>query len=349
MRRRSPRSWLAAWPVVGLAGLLVAPAPAQEQVTPPAQEQAAAPAWEQASAPPAAQSPAPTVAVPEVTPLPDVVVSAPEPRYVAPTTRDRIGRIWAPVLINGEGPFRLVLDTGASRSAITQRVVDRLRLPVHVDSVRLRGVTGTGVASSIRAETLEVGDLLVEGSTMPIVADAFGGAEGVLGAEGLADKRIAIEFRKDRIDIRRSRSQKPSPGFMAVPFKFSQNRGMRVDVRVGPVKAVGLIDTGSQVTVGNLALREALSRRRGANGEMEDAIIGVTQDIQQATRIRIPSIVAGDLLVRNAEILFSDLYIFDHWKLSSKPALLIGMDVLGVLDTLIIDYRRSELQVRTGR
>ena len=54
----------------------------------------------------------------------EVIVSSPEPRYVAPTTRDRIGRIWAPVLLNGQGPYRLVLDTGASRSAITQRVVD---------------------------------------------------------------------------------------------------------------------------------------------------------------------------------------------------------------------------------
>jgi hypothetical protein len=53
--------------------------------------------------------------------------------------------------------------------------------------------------------------------------------------------------------------------------------------------------------------------------------------------------------VRNASILFSDLYIFEHWKLESQPALLIGMDVLGVLDTLVIDYRRRELQIRTRR
>ena len=49
----------------------------------------------------------------------EVVVQALEPRYVAPTLRDRIGRIWAPVMINGKGPFRLVLDTGASRSAVS--------------------------------------------------------------------------------------------------------------------------------------------------------------------------------------------------------------------------------------
>jgi predicted aspartyl protease len=284
-----------------------------------------------------------------VTALPDVTVSAPEPRYVAPTTRDRIGRIWAPVLINGQGPFRLVLDTGASSSAVTARVAEALRLPVYVGSVNLRGVTGSAVSSSIKADTLEVGDLLVKGTTMPIVADAFGGADGVLGAEGLADKRLVIEFHKDRISIARSHREPAPPGYSTVPFKFNRYRGMRVDVLVGSVKAIAVIDTGAQVTVGNLALREALARRRGTSDDLQEAIIGITEDIQRATRVQIPAITAGSLLVQNANIMFADLYIFDHWKLSSKPTILIGMDVLGVLDTLIIDYRRKELQIRTRR
>jgi hypothetical protein len=32
--------------------------------------------------------------------------------------------------------------------------------------------------------------------------------------------------------------------------------------------------------------------------------------------------------------------------LTQEPALLIGMDTLGLLDALIIDYRRRELQLR---
>ena len=102
------------------------------------------------------------------------------------------------------------------------------------------------------------------------------------------------------------------------------------------------------MTVGNLALRSALARREGGPDESEQGIVGVTEDIQQASA-RIPSIVAGDMIVRNAPILFSDLYIFEHWKLESRPALLIGMDVLGILDTLVIDYRLGELQLRTRR
>src|SRR5208282_6876110 len=58
--------------------------------------------------------------------LSEIIVSAPEPRFVAPTRRDKIGRIWAPVIINGKGPFRLVLDTGATRSAVNAEVAEAI-------------------------------------------------------------------------------------------------------------------------------------------------------------------------------------------------------------------------------
>jgi predicted aspartyl protease len=286
-------------------------------------------------------------AAPPALAVEEVVVESPEPRYVAPTTRDRIGRIWAPVLINGQGPYRLVLDTGASRSALVQRVVDDLGVPVERDAVRLRGVTGTAIASAVRLERMEFGELEVENTRVPIVADAFGGADGVLGGDGLENKRITIEFRKDRISVMRSHRTPAPPGHAVVPFKYTPERGMRVPVQVGQVKAIGLIDTGAQVTVGNLALREALARRRGQRDQYDDVVIGITEDIQTATLVRIPSITAGQMIVRNAPVRFTDLHIFDHWKLTSQPALLIGMDVLGTLDTLVIDYARSELQLRT--
>ena len=289
----------------------------------------------------------PAVAKPAPTPVEEVVVSAPEPRYVAPTTRDRIGRIWAPVLINGKGPYRLVLDTGASRSAVTRAVAEELGVPIRRNAIRLRGATGSATVDAVRVDTLEVGDLLIDGTTLPIVGDAFGGAQGVLGGEGLGDKRIVIEFRKDRISIRRSNRERAPAGYSVVPFRFGARHGMRIEVTVGRLKAVGLIDTGAQVTVGNSALREALMRRRPDDLAPTEDIVGVTEDVQQADTLRIPSIVAGELIVRRAPIKFSDLAIFEYWKLDREPALLVGMDVLGVLDTLVIDYRLRELQVRT--
>ena len=157
-----------------------------------------------AQADPQGTLPAPTPPA-AIEALQEVTVSAPEPRYVAPTRRDRIGRIWAPVMLNGQGPFRLVLDTGANRSAIIQRVATALGDGARTDSkVRLRGVTGTSIVPVVRIDSMEIGDMLLAPVKLPIVLDVFGGADGILGTEGLRDKRIVIDFKRDSITVKRS-------------------------------------------------------------------------------------------------------------------------------------------------
>jgi predicted aspartyl protease len=282
-------------------------------------------------------------------PAEEVIVAAPEPRYVAPTLRDRIGRVWAPVYVNGQGPLRLVLDTGATTSAITFTAAERLGLPLAgASTVLLRGVTGAKDVPMIDVERIEFGDLTVEPAKLLVIDDAFGGAEGVLAGRGLNDRRILIEFRKDHIDIRRSRNQRAPPGYTVLPLKLIQGHVPTIAAAVGRVKVRAIIDTGAQQTTGNLALREALVKRRRLD-ERSDEIIGVTGDSQEGPTSSVPPVAFGDLVIRNAHITFIDLHIFQHWKLTREPALLIGMDVLGVLDTLIIDYRRRELHVRLVR
>ena len=290
-------------------------------------------------------------AAPQVAPIAEeieeIVIQAREPRFVAPTRRDRIGRIWAPVYINNKGPFRLVLDTGASRSGVTARVAAALGLePDASAAVRLRGVTGTAIVPTIRVNTLLVGDVLINGSKLPILADALGGAEGILGNEGLEDRRVFIDFRHDLIIISRSHGQRAAADFMTIPFTLERGRLLVAQVQIGRVSAKAIIDTGGQATVANLALRDALARRRSKDLPSIDHIEGVTNDIQDGEGRSAPPIQFGPIEIRSQRMTFADMRIFEYWKLTSEPALLIGMDALGLLDTLIIDYRRHELQLR---
>ena len=294
-----------------------------------------------------------TQAVEEPAPPPqlqELTVTAAEPRYVAPTRRDRIGRIWAPVLINGQGPFRLVLDTGATNSAVTAKVAETLGMTLdYPGTVTLQGATGSVKVPTIPVDSLEVGELLMEPKRLPIVPDALGGAEGILGTEGLGDKRITIEFRHDRITIMRSRNEKAGPNFVTIPVKFMRGRLLVVDAWLGGVHVKAIIDTGGQSTLGNLALRDALAGRRSALLAVPDEVIGATLDIQTGERISTPALAMGDIVVRNPAMTFADFSIFKHWKMTDEPAMLVGMDVLGLIETLIIDYRRRELQVRLRR
>lgn len=294
-----------------------------------------------------AQIPTPNPAqAPVPPPLEEVIVTAPEPRYVAPTLRDRIGRVWAPVYVNGEGPLRLVLDTGATRSAVTAEAAARLKLPVlEAPKILLRGMTGEAQVPLVDVESIEIGDLTVEPAKLLVVQDAFGGAEGVLAVRGLKDRRILIEFRKDHIEIVRSKNQRAPTGFTVLPIRLIRGHVPSVRAVVGNIEVKAIIDTGAQQTTGNLALREALIARRRVE-EKQDKLIGVTGDIQEGPNSRVPPIYLGNVRVSNAHITFIDLYIFKHWRLTDEPAIMLGMDVLGVLDTLILDYRRKEMQIR---
>ncbi len=312
-----------------------------------------------AAAPPQNVPAAPAVAVPEngvpepVAPavpldsVEEVVVSAPEPRYVSPTRRDRIGRIWAPVYINDRGPFRLVLDTGASRSCIIERVATSLDLkPDPSASIRLQAVTGSATVPTVRVNSLLIGDLLINGTKLPIIPDALGGAEGILGNEGLVDRRVYIDFRHDIISITRSHNRAAPAGYFTIPFTLQRGRLLTVDAWLGRVRAKAIIDTGGQTTVANLALRDALVHRYSTGAPEVDHIQGVTEEIQEGEGRRAPTIQFGPIEIHTQRMTFADMRIFEYWKMTKEPALLIGMDALGLLDTLIIDYRRGELQLR---
>jgi predicted aspartyl protease len=298
-------------------------------------------------------APAPSINPPPVAPvttpeapISEVVIEAPEPRFAAPTLRDRIGRIWAPVLINGRGPYRLVLDTGATHSAIVAQVANSLGVPVaEFASIRVTGVTGSAIVPSIAVNRMEVGELSMDSTILPIVADVFGGAQGVLGTEGLSDKRILIDFGRDRVLIMRSRGNLDRKGFATLPLHQLRDHLLALDVRVGNVRAKAIIDTGAQVSIGNTALREALAQR-GLKDTKKEEIEGVTLEVARGDRMSAPPIAVGPITLKGVNITYGDMYIFDRWKLLREPTLVLGMDVLGTVDVLIIDYRLRELQIR---
>ena len=218
-----------------------------------------APGIIQSVVPPGAQE-SPTAAANAIDELTEVMVQTREPRYVAPTRRDQIGRIWAPVLINGRGPFRLVLDTGATSSTVTAMVALALGIPLNDSQpVMLNGVTGEATVPTIRVETLSMGDLAVDSPLLPIIPDALGGAEGILGSEGLKNKRIFIDFRHDEIDIRYSRDERRRADSSPSRSNLVHGQLIVIDAHGRPVPTKAIIDTGGQASIGNRALREALN------------------------------------------------------------------------------------------
>src|SRR5256886_721663 len=134
--------------VACLLGIATAAAPAAD--TPPD------PVGGAPAPPTAAPPPEPAMITPNQEVLNEIIVETTEPQFVAPTRRDRIGRIWAPVLIDGNGPHRLGRDTRANRSAITAHTAQLMGvLPSGDGSTVVTGFTGSARVPTIHVRSEE--------------------------------------------------------------------------------------------------------------------------------------------------------------------------------------------------
>jgi predicted aspartyl protease len=273
----------------------------------------------------------------------------PEPLFASPTRLDRIGRVMTPVMVNGKGPFRFVIDTGASRSTLAPHLARALNLKVSVGrNVMLNGVTGAAEVPTVAVDSIEIGALRFVKQDLPVIfTSIMGNADGILGVAGFQDQRIDVDFKRDRVSVLTSNGRRPHYSLVTARAQRNDNGLMIVDVRVGRrVKAKAVIDTGAERTLGNLALQRELNKRLRKKREIVAAVVhGATADIADGDVQNVKETTVGDMTLSNLEVIFADFHVFKLWGLDKEPAMLIGMDMLGVLERLVIDYRRNEVSM----
>ncbi|MFF8996319.1 aspartyl protease family protein [Streptomyces sp. NPDC014983] len=110
---------------------------------------------------------------------------------------------FVPVTIQGHGPFRFVLDTGASSSAVDSDVARKLDLPRTGERQPITGVTGTEKASQVRLRSWKAGtvDLGAADATVIHMKTPQGGVhiQGLLGSDVLSRfGTITVDY-KDQV------------------------------------------------------------------------------------------------------------------------------------------------------
>jgi predicted aspartyl protease len=276
--------------------------------------------------------------------------TAPPADYEANTRPDRIGRIIVPITVNGHGPFQFLLDTGANRTVLTPRLVAELGLQIsRDDTVTLNGVTGAEVVPTVFIERVSAGDLAIENQRLPVAYALGGDVDGVLGVDGLGNKRVLVDFVHHKLEIRASRSAVALADVTRTRTRFEFGLLMIATGHVGPVRVNAVIDTGSEYTLGNSALRNALNWREEATQSNTTEVIGQTLTKQLGLQHVVRDVVVADTRTHYVNVVFGDFYMFKLWDLDKDPTLVIGMDLMGGLDTLVIDYGRREVQFRSRK
>jgi hypothetical protein len=261
--------------------------------------------------------------------------------------RDPGGRLLVPVKLNGRGPFQFILNTGAGRSAVTSETVRALGPSVdEAPSMLVHGVTGSTAVPTIRVESMSLGAMTIPVSPLPVLANAFNGADGFLSASSLGSECIVIDFMRSTVALPKGVALgRDRSGAAIVRMDPSHPPLLTIGTRVQAVAVKTIIDTGAEATFGNLAMRYALTNMAVDTSERVE-LVGAVVPGQIGTPQPLPMMEIGELRIFGACIAYGDLSLFEYLKLTTVPAMLLGMDTLGQFASLAIDYKHEIVQFR---
>ncbi len=284
-------------------------------------------------------------------PAPAVPSPAPAPADRLAFEEDRTQRMTVPVSIGSHGPFRFLVDTGAERTLIAQELAGRLNLmPGAV--ARVHSMSEVSNVATVVIPRLQVSARALKNIHAPAFTRYNLGAEGVLGVDSLKSQRVLFDFTTQTMSISPSRNLGvvSRPGTIVVTARSRFGRLIVADARVEGQKLWVVIDTGSEVTIGNEALRSKLAGKGRLGPITPIHLISVTGGKIVAGHTLIRGASIGGIQLRNMPVAFADVHPFQKLGLEDQPAILLGMDVLGHFDQVAIDFSARDVRfVMPGR
>jgi predicted aspartyl protease len=112
------------------------------------------------------------------------------------------GEVVVPVMLNGQGPFAFILDTGSSHSFIAETAASKLGAPAVAKSL-IRSSIGLAMRAIVRLDSVELGPSITTDVFASLVPDETldptGRITGVIGQDVLAGRCYTIDFANRRV------------------------------------------------------------------------------------------------------------------------------------------------------
>lgn len=266
------------------------------------------------------------------------------------TGTDGSDRMTVPVVVNGSGPFRFVIDTGADRTVVSDRLAAALTLPPR-GAVTLWSSTSREVIGTAELASLELAGRRRTPFDAAVIPEETLQASGVLGVDSLADRRVVLDFRHNELAVARAPEgprraadkalDRDPPGTIVVTAKRRLGQLILTDARYRGHRIDVVVDTGAEISIGNDAFLALVTARQGLLPV--DEVVGVTGRRATVRLALLNELQIGPLTMHGAPLAFADLACFERFGLTRRPALLLGMNVLRQFARVAIDFRRHQV------
>ncbi|WP_186728942.1 aspartyl protease family protein [Sphingomonas panacisoli] len=247
--------------------------------------------------------------------------------------RNASNRMTVPVQVDGKGPYAFIIDTGAERSVVSRELADTLGLDAGTRA-RLFDFMGASTVGTVKVASLSAGSLTTGEIEAPALAAANLGAPGMLGIDALQGHRLVIDFDRNRMTLATATKRPKGEFVVGAESRLGQLIVTQATFEGHPISVI--IDTGSSVSVGNMAMRALAKRAPRPIGPINvSSVTGRSFDVNY---VMIDNLHIGDMQIDKFGLSFADVAPFARFGLAEKPALILGMNSLKMFRRVEIDF-----------
>ncbi len=266
----------------------------------------------------------------------------------SPIAADTEKLLTVAVRIDGNGPYRFVVDTGADRTVLATDLAAELGL-VFSENVMLQGAVRAVKAQTVTIRELSFGVVRYQTLVVPTLPRSTLGADGYLGLDALDGHRVTFDFKNHTLQVGAPHSRLSAllvrDNEARIRAVGSSGHLRALNCMVDGVRAAAFIDSGADLSAGNHALFDALASRNPAYGEIgRISLVDVTGGETSGSVTMVNRIHITELELTDCPLVIADFKVFDLWGLTRRPALLIGMNFLRRFSKVSIDYGLKELR-----
>ena len=257
-------------------------------------------------------------------------------------------RLSVDVEVNGRGPYRFLVDSGADTSAVGLRIAHDLELPLGSPAI-LNGTTSRNLVDRVKVDQLTLGPSTIKDLELPALREVDLGGDGLIGIDALVRQRLMMDFEKHVVRVEDARiPEKFDPSAIVITGRRQRGQLILTHVKAAGLPLDAIIDTGSEITIGNLALRDKLLRNNRDKFVTVTAI-GVTGAKAELQIAKIAELDLGPVVLRDVPMAFADVPPFKMFGLSREPALLLGTDILENFRRVSLDFRARKARFQLRR
>lgn len=295
-----------------------------------------------------------TLAPPPITRFETIATPQPSDGAASPDTvairSDAYDRLTVPVRIAGAGPFRFLVDTGSDRTAISSELATRLGLAAGPGAL-LHSATGQSRVGMVVIADLTLSRKAMRRIDAPVLAAIDIGADGILGIDSLRAHRLLFDFPARTLSITSTEGRNDFDGEGAIVVRAQRREGRLVitDAAADGKHVSVVIDTGSQLSVGNAALARALDRRGKLERIGPVELVSVTGEGLRGELAIVRELQIGGAMISRMALVFAEAHTFHQLGLDQAPAILLGMNGLRSFDKVSIDFETRKLRLLVSR